>query len=319
MISPRRWPLHLAGCCLFGALLATVLPAQAECEKGAAGIESRKREYARAAQCRKDGDFACARDAFAALVACDAQPELHCNLGEALESLHDYTPALAAFEECRSAGSSTMSEDERQWVAERIAHLQLPATLSVQSNVPETEVLSDEQVLGKTPLLNFRLPLGRHRLLVRRPGYDSAVFDVDAAPGTHEQRAVTLMLSPKSEPPQPKGPTEPKFPVLAWAITSGLGTATLATSIWAGLASANQKERLDTYPTTRESLESGAHQVKVARNISIGLGAATAAMAAVSLWLTFRPTSPTTEHTASSAPRFSLGFTPAQVQARVSF
>jgi len=75
-----------------------------------------------------------------------------------------------------------------------LAQAKRPANLTVQSRIPDAEVFVDGQSAGKTPLAtSISVPIGKHSVELRRPGYKTAKQDVEVGEGATGE--VDLNLS----------------------------------------------------------------------------------------------------------------------------
>jgi hypothetical protein len=250
------------------------------------------------------------------------------NLGQVARERHDYAAALQFFFRYLREGGIQIAPDRELAVEDEIDKLrQRVGRLTIVYEGPDAEVLVDNVVVGRTPLLGpLTVNLGRRHIELKPPQGAPLASDVDIA----GEDTVTLRLAPKAAAAtlssrkksrgnvvdvdaQASTPAAQGNAWLAWTFT---GVATVATGI-AGLvayeASNSLKDLRQSYPVSRDELDAKQRWTRSAGWVTDGLLAGTAVLAAVSIYLTLAPP---VEH----PPRISVGWAwPGLARLRGSF
>jgi hypothetical protein len=217
------------------------------------------------------------------------------NIGQVAVLLHDYPKAIRAFEQYLREGAhippkrAKQIEEELESLRGRVAYI------SVKTNVDGAEVVVDDNVVGRAPLKEaIVVNAGRHKVMVRAPGYDPASDTVTLA-GT-DKGELNLILKEHSEAvpvPSPiptPGGQEPRlndpgigpdkkpeektsYVWVGWVTTSLLGAGAVATGI-AAIASSRRAEELretpDVDPSELGSKNDEAKALAIATDVLIG-------------------------------------------------
>jgi tetratricopeptide (TPR) repeat protein len=159
------------------------------------------------------------------------------NVARAFEKLEDLSGALRWYRDfLRRSPQASNAAEVRAKVAELAAALSQRGVqqLTVLSEPPGATVLVDDQNLGVTPLTRELAP-GRHRLVLRLPGYADKSMELRLEPQTPQD--VSLQLDPASAAPSAKSATSsagdrppvargPRFGVVPY-VAMGVGAAGL--------------------------------------------------------------------------------------------
>lgn len=217
------------------ALLAAA-PAQAEpdARKGRALDEAR--EHARqGAALYRESDFAAALVEFKRAYALAPNYRVLYNVGQTLAELQDYVAAQLAFERYLGEGGAKIPRQRRAAVEAEVVKLSARvASVRVQINVDDAEVLVDGAPVGRSPLAGpLRLNAGVRTIAASKPPLVSATRSVELA--GRDQATIVLELTPPAPPSLVSPlPSPPSSTSLASASTARPGAA--PATPWVGLA-----------------------------------------------------------------------------------
>jgi hypothetical protein len=213
------------------------------------------------------------------------------NIAQTQYALHDFVGAYRSLRQYVAEGGSDISADRRVQVddmsaklAERIAHLE------ITTNVKGADIRIDDVSVGRSPLLETVLVnVGTRKISAVKAGVPDAVRVIAVA--GKETLKVDLHLDEPVNVTASQTQTTQRIPLMAKAeapgppshtglIVSLSTTAALAvgTGIFGYLALRSQndfKNQLDTYPNTRDQIESARTKSKNYGYIADAFGAAT--------------------------------------------
>ncbi|WP_156040850.1 PEGA domain-containing protein [Chondromyces apiculatus] len=266
-----------------------------------AAVEEAKQRFQRGRELYEENDFQ------GALVeirrAYDLAPtyRLLFDIGQIYYQLQDYPNALKTFTKFLQDGRNEIPQQQRDDVQREIDKLKgRVGTLRVTTNRLEAEISVDDVPVGKAPLSEPVLVRpGRRKITATLSGFSPTTKTVEIAGletldvNLELGEASTLTSTPPSgetggASTQTPAVEEKKsvLPTVMWITTGGLAAATTVTGILALSASSSQSTNLETFPTTAETLESGASKAKTMALVTDILLGATVVAAAVSVYVT---------------------------------
>ncbi len=196
-------------------------PARADAQKEA------EREMAQAQAALDQSDYPTALQHFSAAQTLAPQasgPLLGLGLTyAAIDRCQEAVPLLTEYR--RRKGPSANPKAER--TIEDCQKRPGTGTLVLETRPSGVDVTRDTQgqpFVGKTPLV-VELPVGRHTLLLRKPGYFMSTVTVQIRPGK-ETRELAGLRSEKAAPDEEPVATRPTTPVEATTTTATTATAT---------------------------------------------------------------------------------------------
>jgi hypothetical protein len=169
----------------------------------------------------------------------------------------------------------------------RSALAQTPGEITLTSEPPGADVTVDGQPTGKrTPAL-LQLSPGEHRIELALAGHAADPQELDVAPGARTEHAVMLRAEAPSAEPVAATPSAPAAatsgpPVVAIAITAGLGAAGLIAGTALGIAALSERSDYNKQPTS-----SGAdrgERLALFSDVGFGIGSMALITAAVLLF-----------------------------------
>lgn len=223
------------------AFACTLVPAGASAQNaGQHGVDEGRTRFNRGIDFYKEGNFHAALAEFRAAYAAAPSFRIHYNLGQTLYQLQDYAGAVRALEQYLAEGGDKIEADRRREVESDLAKLRpRVARLSVVVNVPNADVIIDDEPRGKAGRQPVLVSAGRRRVSVTASGYqtETRVLDVAGA----QQLELSFELKPiggaaarAEERPQPEPVTmvpksrTPFYVGLGTTIALGAGTAVMA-------------------------------------------------------------------------------------------
>ena len=125
------------------------------------------------------------------------------NIAQTRLAMRDYAGAIEAFQRYLREGGGKVTNDRVASVRAQLDDLQQRVgKLTVETDVPDSEVLVDDVVVGNSPLPPpLAVNAGMRRVSVRHPDYPTQSQRVSVAGG--EQLRMTLYLRPRGAEPPP--------------------------------------------------------------------------------------------------------------------
>jgi hypothetical protein len=166
---------------------------------------------------------------------------------------------------------------------------------------------------------------GHHVLVAKKPLFDDARREFDAAASDQIRLDVHLIRHAAAPPTKQMETTPPAAPPrrhvsplvpVGWAVTAGLLGGAVATFVVSRGAAANLDE-MKGQQSSQASREHEASKTNTFGGVALGLGVGAVAAAGASLWLTLR--SPSPRSSARAQPSWSILLGPGQLGARGSF
>jgi len=288
---------------LSGLLVATV-SASADSERSPAegAPEQARQSFQRGVELYDEHDLNGAEVEFQRAYSLARNFRILYNLGQIAQERHDYAAAQDFYYRYLRDGGPQIAPDRVQTVENELAKLTTRVgRLNIVYDAPGAEVLIDNLSVGRTPLpAPVTVNLGRRRVDLK-PRHGAPLVRFVDVPGGD---TVTLPLA--SEEPEPVPPSHEELPAVqlqtpapipaenrsrsvgvAWTCTGVLAVGTVVAAVVAYRESRDLRGLRQSYPVTREELDSKQHSVRVAGWVTDGLLAGTAALSAVSLYLTF--------------------------------
>jgi len=297
-------------------------------------VEEAKQRFDRGLDLYSEGEYPLALIEFTR--AYDLVPNYRVlyNIGQVGIQLGQYANARRALEEYVQKGGDTIPADRRAAVAKDMAMLeQRTAFIEITVNLVGAEVLVDDVIVGKTPLVPALLvDAGVHRILVRHPGYLPRNSQVTLAGGDRQALPLTLEVQPAEKSTivvqEREVQSHSTLIIAGWVTTGALATAAIVTGIL-GAGKAQDLEDLkasdprdyDDYGSELDSTKSSASSLLLASDVCTG---AALVVGGLSLWVTLIPNEDS-EAAASKKPvgtsgrPFQLGYEDNQLQFRGSF
>ena len=224
------------------------------------------------------------------------------NLGRVAAELHDYAAAIDLFTRYLAEGGDKVPPERRRELQQELTHLR-PRVGQIKLLVDEegAEVYLDDVLVGHTPIAPLTVNVGRRRLEIR-PKQGPPELRVVDAPGeeTVVVRIARPIVKPISlRPPEPM--TEPTILVqkgrqtspnpdsssrvwLGWT-ASGLCAAGAAVfGVMAYRSSKDLEELRESYPVTREALDSKQRTTRTLSAVADGFLAGAVVSGGLSLY-----------------------------------
>jgi tetratricopeptide (TPR) repeat protein len=184
--------------------------AQAEPDPSKGPALNEAREHARqGAALYHKSDFAAALVEFKRAYALSPNYRVLYNVGQTLAELQDYVAAQVAFERYLSEGGAKIPRERRAAVEAEVAKLAARvATVRVQINVDDAEILVDGVPVGRSPLAEpLRLNAGVRTIAASKPPIVSVTRAVELA--GRDQATIVLELTLPAPPSLASPPSSP--------------------------------------------------------------------------------------------------------------
>lgn len=279
------------------------------------------RRYEAGLSLYSEGDFALAVIEFERAFSLVPDYRVLFNIGQVRIQLGQYARARSALEHYLDEGGERVTEQRRASVTSDLEMLAArTATLRVQTNVADAEVLVDDELVGRSPLPEaLLLDAGEHRVVARKPGYRTRETRVTLAGRDDENVLVELSVLPERQPTPivvteaPRTEDTGSSETLIWASwsTSGALAAGTAISGFLGIRAANNLDELRSDPgATRAELDSAKTRARSLLIAADLLGAAAVASGGVALYLTLSRRTPADEAPERDAVQIGLAVGP---------
>jgi tetratricopeptide (TPR) repeat protein len=214
------------------------------------------------------------------------------NIGQVHYQLGEYARAHRALRRYLDEGGADVEPERRAEVEKDLATLATRiATVTIEVNVPDAEIVINDQPLGKAPAARTLVEAGSVRVQVSKPGYEPRTETMRLAGG--DERVVRIELAKVQREVIVHSEGVPTPAVIGWIATGVIAAGAIGT----GLAATNAQNKFETMRTSpiSGSPEQARADLDRQGNVADGLALATdiligTALVAggVSLWLTLR-------------------------------
>lgn len=246
------------------------------------------------------------------------------NIGQIHYQLGEYAKAIEEFRRYLKEGSSELSDERREFVEKSIAQLRTRiGSISVQSNVEGANVQLDGEDIGKAPLKDFIVDIGRHRIVVEAEGYQRVEKVVHVtADGTEELNIALqkIQYDASGKPIIITKVEKEKTPWLLIIAGSVAGVAAISTGVFGGLALITNNEldgHLAMIPGDEALIRDAKQKLKLYALVADISGGVTIAAGALTLIALL--TAPRQEDAETAPPATTLLFGPSSVHLRHRF
>jgi hypothetical protein len=227
------------------------------------------------------------------------------NLGRVAVELHDYAAAIDLLGRYLAEGGEKVPAERRQELQGELAHLRSRVG-QIKLLVEEVgaEVYLDDVLVGHTPVAPLTVNVGRHRIELR-PQQGSPESRVVDAPGEETVVVRIARSTTKTVPLQPLEPIgEPTVLVqedqqaapksesssrvwLGWTATGLCAAGAAVFGVMAYRSSKDLGELRQSYPVTREALDSRQRTTRTFGAVADGFAAAALVLGGLSFYFSF--------------------------------
>jgi tetratricopeptide (TPR) repeat protein len=286
-----RWfaPLVL-GAALLGVAASAALAEPPGASPGASPVKEATKHFHRGVALYSEADYRGALTEFKRAYEIAPNASVLYNVGETYYQLQNYAAALAVFE--RYLTEAGANAPHRREVEQTLEILRTRVgSVQITTNVPGCEITVDDDLVGKTP---FDAPVvvsvGRRKITALHTGRAPETRFVEVSAGDTTEVALSLTpLGSGAARPAVTAPDETggvDLVKVGWGTTGALAAGTLATGIWAYVASRQLQDARHTFPTTGAELDSKASRARTLGIVADVMGAATVVAGAITLKLT---------------------------------
>lgn len=221
------------------------------------------------------------------------------NIAQAYGEIHDYVSGIKALKQYLTDGKDDLAANKRSQIEDLIKEFEARiAYLDIQTNVEGAEIRIDGISVGQSPL-PYSIPVnaGPRKISAHKTGFSSVVHGVTVAGAEHHNITLDLpgQTASKEKPALAEITTSTpqnsatKLPLRASLIVSlvATGTCALATGMVGYVALRAKKDfetQLDSYPATKDQIDSARSKMSTYAAITDGLGAATVIAGGLSLY-----------------------------------
>ncbi len=200
------------------------------------------------------------------------------NIAQTAYQVQNYAAALMSFQQYLDAGGNGIDRKRKSYVEGEIAKLKgRVAQVTVKVNVPNADILVDDEKVGTSPLGQpLVVSQGKRKITASIANKPPVTKTIEVAGGD----STTIDLDVETEqvqqpPPPPPPPVETcrRIPWIAWGTTAGLAAVWGATGVVALVFSSDAQSKLNTYPVTKTDITSAQDNARAFALVSdIALG-----------------------------------------------
>lgn len=298
-----RWFAPLAlGAALLGLAAPAALADPPAASPAASPVKEATKHFRRGIALYGEADYRGALSEFKRAYEIAPNANVLYNVGETYYQLQNYAAALAVFE--RYLTEAGASAPHRREVEQTLETLRTRVgNVRITTNVPDCEITVDDDLVGKTP---FEVPVvvsvGRRKITAMHTGRAPETRFVEVSTG--DTAEVALSLTPLGGAGARAAVTAPgeaegvNLVKVGWVTTGALAAGTVATGIWAYVASRQLDDARHKFPPNGADLDSKSSRAKTLALVADVLGAATVVAGAVTLKLTLSRSSSHEVHVA---------------------
>jgi tetratricopeptide (TPR) repeat protein len=261
----------LLACCLVGSG-AGARVAAADAPAGSIVQEAGK-HFSRGVSLYQEADYRAALVEFRRAYEIAPNTAVLYNIGETYYQLQNYAQAMTTLERyLTEAGAGAPHSDE---VDKTLDILRARVgKIEVTTNLPDTEITVDDELVGKAPLKEpVLVSIGRRKITAMHSGRQPETRFIEVAAG--DTAKLTLDLADPEGAARPIGPAAPSnLPTVGWIATGAFAVGSVTMGILAYRASNQLKDARNTFGVTHDDLTSKANKVSTYAAIADGLGAA---------------------------------------------
>jgi len=260
-------------------VLLCAASAQAQGQPKKQKIEEAMPHFQRGVELYDENDFTNALIEFRRAYDIAQDYHLLYNVGQTCYQLQNYACALDAFQRYAAQGGASLPRDRRTYVDREISKLKTRvATVTVKVNVPNADVLVDDEKVGTSPLDHpLTVSQGKRKISAAVDGKPPASKTIEIAGG--DSTTVSLDIETEEAPTAPPPPPPPPAPVatrrpipwIAWGVAGGLAVAWGVTGIVALAFSGDASAKLETYGVTANEIQSAENGAKAFAGVSDAL------------------------------------------------
>lgn len=215
------------------------------------------------------------------------------NVGETYYQLQNYAAALSVLERYLNEAGSTAPH--RREVEQTLETLRTRVgSVQITTNVADCEITVDDDLIGTTPLAApVVVSVGRRKITAMHAGRAPETRFVEISAGDTAEVALSLtelgraaggVASGGGTAPSPRSGTN--WVTVGWVVTGGLAASTVATGIWAYVASHQLQDARKKFPADGAELDSKASRARTLTLVADVVGAATVVAGALTIKLT---------------------------------
>jgi tetratricopeptide (TPR) repeat protein len=294
-----RW---FASLVLGAALLGLATPAALADPPTASPVKEAAKHFHRGVTLYNEADYRGALIEFKRAYEIAPNASVLYNVGETYFQLQNYAAALSVLERYLNEAGATAPH--RREVEQTLETLRTRVgNVQITTNVPDCEITVDDDLIGKTPLkAPVVASVGRRKITAMHTGRAPETRFVEVSAGDTTEIALSLTeLARPAAGPAVAAPGEAggvNLVKVGWITTGALAAGTVATGIWAYVASRQLDDARHKYPANGADLDSKSSRASTLALVADVVGAATLVAGAVTLKLTLSRSSSHEVHVA---------------------
>jgi hypothetical protein len=294
-----RWFAPLV---LGAALLGLAAPAALADPPAASPVKEATTHFRRGVALYNEADYRGALIEFKRAYEIAPNANVLYNVGETHYQLQNYAAALAVFERyLTEAGTTALHRREVEQTMDTLRTR--IGKVRITSNADGCEVTVDDELIGRAPFESpVTVSVGRRKITAMAPGRSPDTRFVEVAAG--DTVDVALSLAPLGGPANRPAVTAPaeaegvNLVKVGWITTGVLAAGTVATGVWAYVASRQLQDARHKYPADGDALETKSSRAKTLALVADVVGAATVVAGAITVKLTLSRSSSHEVHVA---------------------
>jgi hypothetical protein len=282
-----RW---FASLVLGAALLGLAAPAALAEPPAASPVKEAAKHFHRGVALYSEADYRGALIEFKRAYEIAPNASVLYNVGETYYQLQNYAAALSVLE--RYLTEAGVAAPHRREVEQTLDTLRTRVgNVQITTNVPDCEITVDDDLIGKTPLkAPVVASVGRRKITAMHTGRAPETRFVEVSAGDTAEIALSLTeIARPAGGPAITAPGEAggvNLVKVGWIATGALAAGTVATGIWAYVASRQLDDARHKFPVNGAELDSKSSRAGTLALVADVVGAATVIAGAVTLKLT---------------------------------
>jgi len=277
------------------SLVSCVASAQSDSAESRRGVEAEARvHFERGVELYREGSYDAALAEFERTNQLAPNYRILYNLAQVQAERHEYIEAVKLLNQYTQAGGSQISAERKQAVAQDLEKLhQRISALTVEVSVPGAEVFVNDVSVGRSPLPEpVQVNVGTCKIRAEKPGFIARTQTIVVAGADQPRVSFTLVAEPRIASTA-RTTTIKTNDMMPFWISAGAAVALGgATGVFGGLAlNANHDldQKLNSFPTQSQELDSARRKVRTMAALTDGFGAGAIVAAGAAVYFLIMP------------------------------
>ncbi|HEY0250648.1 MAG TPA: tetratricopeptide repeat protein, partial [Kofleriaceae bacterium] len=208
------------------------------------------------------------------------------NLGQTYYQLQNYASALDSFDRYLAESGDSPSHKTEVEGAIKVLKTRV-GKLAVTTNLPQSEVTVDDELVGKTPIAAaVSVSVGRRKITALHEGRTPEIRYVDVAAGETSKLAIDFPDNITRANNQPGQPEARDYARPLWFTTGVIGAGAITFGVLGFFESRSLQDTRDSFPASQSEIDSKSSRVTTFAAIADIAGAVAIITGGVALYFT---------------------------------